>query len=176
MHNKKRLLLPIGWMFLGLMIGWLFPMSQAQAISRFVFSEQTYRVAKTTVLFQRLCSELLPSTPLGQHYLDLGYTHMSRLVRLLWYDEAMAQQTWHVIDLYSPAVEALLDKNGSTAQITQEMVDELLSFLSEMESRADDDLRQIIQNERSKVPWQEMVGLTADEAWAKLQEIIPVSP
>ncbi len=176
MKNRQRLLLPIGWMFLGLIIGWLSPITQVQAISRFVFSEQTYRVAKTTVLFQRLCSELLPSTPLGQHYLDLGYTHMNRLVRLLWYDETMAQQTWRVIDLYTPTVEALLDENGSTVQITQEMVDELLYFLSEMESRADDDLRQVIQDERLKVPWQEMVGLTADEAWIKLQEVIPSSP
>jgi len=176
MHNKKRLLLLTGWMFLGLVVGWLFPMSRVQAISRFVFSEQAYRVAKTTVLFQRLCSELLPSTPLGQHYLNLGYTHMSRLVRLLWYDEATAQQTWHVIDLYSPAVEALLDKNGSTVQVTQEMVDELLVFLSVMESRADDDLRQIIRDERSKVPWQKLVGLTADKAWEKLQEIRSASP
>lgn len=176
MPKKKKFLPFIGWMFLGIIIGWLFPMPQVQAVSRFVFSEQTYRVAKTTLLFQRLCSELLPSTPLGQHYLDLGYTHMNRLVRLLWHDETMAQQTWQVIDLYSPAVEALLDGKGDSVQITQEMADELLLFLSEMENRADGDLRQIIQEERSKVPWEELVGLTVDQAWIKLQEVMPVSP
>lgn len=176
MRDMKRLLAPIGWVVLGIMIGWLFPISQVQAVGRFVFSEETYRVAKTSWLFQRLCSELLPSTPLGRHYLDLGYTHWNRLVRLLWYDKTMAQQTWRVIDLYSPAVEALLDGKGDSVQITQEMVDELLLFLSEMESRADDDLKQIIQEERSKVPWQEMVGLTANQAWIRLQEAVPVSP
>ena len=176
MKSKRKFYSPIGWVFLGMIVGLLFPMSQVQAVGRFVFSEQTYRVAQTTLLFQRLCSELLPSTPLGQHYLDLGFTHMHPLMRLLWYDETMTQQTWHVIDLYTPAVEALLDGQGETVQITPEMIDELLLFLSEMESRADDDLRQIIQDERSKVPWQEMVGLTADEAWAKLQEATPNSP
>lgn len=176
MQSKKRFFLPIGWVFLGMMVGWLFPMSQVQAVGRFVFSEQTYRVAYTTVLFQRLCSELLPTTPLGQHYLDLGYTHWNQLVRLLWYDETMTKQTWHVIDLYTPAVEALLDKKGATVQITQEMVDELLLFLSEMENRANDDLKKIIQDERSKVPWQEIVGLTADKAWLKLQEAVPIAP
>jgi len=45
-----------------------------------------------------------------------------------------------------------------------------------MESRADDDLRQIIRDERSKVPWQKLVGLTADKAWEKLQEIRSASP
>ncbi len=175
MESKKRWFSPIGWVFLGIIVGWLFPMSQAQAVGRLVFSEQTYRVAYTTLLFQRLCSELLPSTPLGQHYLDLGLDHMEPLVRLLWYDEVMTQQTWHVIDLYTPAVEALLDGQGETVQITQEMIDELLLFLSEMENRADDDLKQIIQDERARVPWQEMVGLTVDKAWAKLQESVSVS-
>lgn len=176
MPNKRRFFAPIGWIFLGVIVGWLFPMSQVQAVGRFVFSQETYRIAKTTYLFQRLCSELLPTTPLGQHYLDLGYTHMNRLVRLLWYDATMTQQTWRVIDLYSPAVEALLDGEGDRVKITQEMVDELLVFLTGMEERADDDLHQIIQDERSKVPWQELVGLTAEEAWLKLQEAAPASP
>ena len=174
---KNRRIFFVGClMFLGIVAVWLFPMSQVQAAGRFIFSEQTYRVAKTTLLFQRLCSEILPATPLGRHYLDLGYTHAPRLVRLLWYDETMAQQTWHVIDLYSPVIEALLNHKEETVPITQEMVDELLIFLSGMENRADNDLKQIFQDERSKVPWQEMVGLTADKAWVRIQEAASVSP
>jgi hypothetical protein len=176
MKITKKWLAPFGWLFLGVMVGWLFPMSQVRAVGRFVFSDETYRIAKTTYLFQRMCSQLLPSTPLGQHYLDLGYTHMNRLVRLLWYDATMTEQTWKVIDLYSPAVEALLDGEGDSVKITQEMVDELLVFLDGMEQRADEDLRQIIQEERSRVPWDELVGLTAEEAWIKLQEATPASP
>ncbi len=172
--RKARIYTPIGWIMLGMFLGWLFPISHVQAVSQFVFSAETYRIAKTTWLFQRLCSEILSSTPLGQHYLDLGYTHMHSLARLLWYDQTMAQQTWHVIDLYSPAVEALLDGKGDTVEISQEMVEELLLFLSEMEDRADDEIKRIIQEERSKVPWQELVGLTAREAWLKLQEAVPV--
>ena len=176
MKRKKRLFATTSWVFLGVIIGWLFPMPQVQAVGRFVFSEESYRIAKTTLLFQRLCSEILPSTPLGQHYLDLGYTHMKRLVGLLWYDETMTQLTWEVIDLYTPAVEDLLDNQGNNVQISQEMIDKLLIFLTEMEKRADDDLKQIIQDERSKVPWQELVGLTVNQAWAKLQETVVVSP
>lgn len=169
-HRERRILAVIGWVFLGMVVGWLFPMPRAYALKQLALSVRPDRVAETTVLFQRLCAELLPSTPLGQHYLDLGYTHWNELVRLLWYDKIMAKQTWRVIDLYSPAVEALLDGKGSTVQVSQEMANELLYFLTEMESRADAELRQIIQEERSRVPWQEMVDLTVEQAWTELQE------
>ncbi len=175
MQGRKISLFSVGWVFLGILLGWLFPVSTVQAAGRFLFSEQTYRVARTTVLFQRLCSELLPTTPLGRHYLDLGFTHATPLMRLLWYDQAMTRQTWHVIDLYTPAVEALLDGQGDAVTVSQEMVDELQSFLSGMQSRAEDDLKRIIAEERAKVPWQELVGLTAGQAWVILQGFAPAS-
>ncbi|MGQ9467115.1 MAG: hypothetical protein ACUVXE_01385 [Anaerolineae bacterium] len=171
--KTKKLIAAIGWFLLGVIVGWLFPISGVQAFRVLALSSRIERVAETTILFQRMCSELLSTTPLGQHYLDLGYGHMEELVRLLWYDETMAEQTWRVIDLYSPAVEALLDGKGSTVRVSQEMVDELLLFLSEMEKRADPELGQIIQEERARVPWQGMVGLTVEEAWIKLQEVMP---
>ena len=169
-YRGKRVLAVIGWFFLGMVVGWLFPMPRAYALKQLTLSARPDRVVETTVLFQRLCAELLSSTPLGQHYLDLGYTHWNELVGLLWYDETMTEQTWHVIDLYSPGVEALLDGKGSTVQVSQEMADELLYFLTGMESRAGTELRQIIQEERSRVPGQEMVDLTVEQAWTELQE------
>jgi len=173
-HNKwKKLLSAAGLILVGMVVGWLFPMPNVQALRHIALSEQPYRVVETTLLFHRLCNELLPSTPLGQHYLDLGYTHWNQLVTLLWYDETMTEQTWRVIDLYSPGVEALLDGKGSTVRVSQEMVDELLYFLSEMEIKADTELRQIIQDEQARVPWQEIVGLTVEDAWIKLQEAVP---
>lgn len=170
-RRLKKALSAIGWVFLGMVVGWLLPMPRAYALKDLVMTTPPYRVVETTLLFQRLCAELLPTTPLGQHYLDLGYTHMNELVRLLWYDKVMMQQTWHVIELYTPAVEALLDGKGSTVQISQEMVDALTYFLSEMESRASPEIRQIVQEERARVPWRELAGLTVEEAWAELQKI-----
>ncbi|MCD4738405.1 MAG: hypothetical protein K8R89_03990 [Anaerolineae bacterium] len=173
-YNKwKRLLSAVGLILVGMVVGWLFPMPNVQALRHIALSEQPYRFVETTLIFHRLCSELLPSTPLGQHYLDLGHTHWNQLGMLLWYDEATVEQTWRVIDLYSPDVDALLDGEGSTVRVSQEMVDELLYFLSKMESRADAELRQIIQDERARVPWHEIVGLTVAEAWIKLQETVP---
>ncbi len=169
----KKHLLAVGWVFLGMIVGWLFPIPRVHALKNLALSVRPYRVAETTLLFQRLCADLLPSTPLGQHYLDLGYSHWNEMVMLLWYDDTMSEQTWYVIDLYSPAVEALLNGEGATVRVSQEMVDELLYFLAEMESRADPKLKQIIQEERTRIPWQEMVGLSAEEAWNKLQEAGP---
>lgn len=175
-HGWRKHILVVGWVFLGMIVGWLFPIPRVQALKNLALSVRPYRVAETTLLFQRLCAELLPSTSLGQHYLDLGYSHWQELGMLLWYDDTMTEQTWHVIDLYSPAVEALLDGEGSTVRASQEMVDELLYFLVEMESRADPELRQIIQEERTGIPWQELVGLTVAQVWDKLQEAVSEDP
>ncbi len=105
--------------------------------------------------------------------MNLGHTYWDELVRLIWYDVTMYRLTWRVIDLYSPPIEALLDGKGDTVWVSQEMVDEMLRFLTEMESRASPELREVIRRERAKVPWEEMVGLTVEEAWKKLQEIAP---
>jgi|GEM_PF-2848023 hypothetical protein len=169
-HRWIRVLSAVGWLLLGLMAGWLFPKPKLYALEQIAQSARPYRVVRTTVLFHRLCTELLPTTPLGQHYLDLGYTYWDELGTLIWYDEAMAEQTWRVIDLYSPAVEALLDGEGATYRVSQEMVDELLRFLEGMENRATPELRRVIQDERARVPWDDLAGLTVEEAWAKLQE------
>ncbi len=172
-HRWKKLLPAVGWVLLGMVIGWLFPIPSVWALRYVALSEGPSQVAETTVLFRRVCTEVLAPTPLGRHYLDLGYTYWNELVRLLWYDEAMMEQTWRVIELYTPAVEALLEGEGAEERVSQEMVDELLYFLVEMERRADPELGRIIQDERARVPWQELVGLTVEDVWARLQEVAP---
>lgn len=164
-----NLVLVMGGMLVGMIIGWLFPIPGVHALRHVAQSESPQRVIETTILFQRLCTELLPTTSLGQHYLELGHTHWGQLLRLIWYDEATAKQTWRLIDLYTPAVRALLDGKGNTVYISQEMIDELSNYLIKMESRADTKLRQIIQTERVKIPWHALVGLTAEQAWNMLQ-------
>jgi len=166
----RKLLPAVGLVLLGMVIGWLFPLPRVWALGRVVLSVSPSRVAETTILYQRVCTEILAPTPLGRHYLDLGYSHWNELVGLLWCDETMAKQTWRVIELYTPGVKALLEGEGSQERVSQEMVDELLYFLAEMEKRASPELRAIIREERAKVPWQELVGLTVEEAWARLQE------
>lgn len=175
-HRKWKLLASVGWLLLGLMLGWLFPKPSLRALEQIAQSVRPYRVARTSFLFHRLCTEILPTKPLGQHYLDLGYTYWNELGALIWYDETMATQTWRVIDLYSPAVEALLDSEGADYRVSQEMVDELQRFLVEMESRATPELAGIIQEERARVPWDDLVGLTVEEAWDRLQEAAPDNP
>lgn len=174
MKRVNKLAWAIAWFLLGIIVGWFFPVPGARAVQVRALRSYAQRVVNTTILFNRMCSELLPTTPLGQHYLDLGNGHWEELVRLLWYDEMMTSQSWRVIDLYSPAVEALLDGKGSRVRVSREMVDELLLFLSEMEKRADPELRQIIQEERARVPWEEMVGLTVEEAWEKLNKTVRI--
>jgi len=121
-----------------------------------------------------MCTEILAPTPLGQHYLELGYTYWSELVGLLWYDEAMTEQTWRVIGLYTPAVKALLEGEGERERVSEEMVEELQGFLVEMERRAEPELGRVIREEWEKVPWEEMIGLTVGEAWERLQEAVAV--
>jgi len=172
----KRVLFAFSLVFLGILVGWLLPRPRLYAQEGSTCWPPIEAVTRTGFLFDRLRTELLPSTPTGQHYLNLGYTYWNELVRLIWYDETMVRLTWRVIDLYSPAVDALLDGRGSKMRVSQEMVDELLRWLTEMEIRASPELRQIIQEERAKVPWEDLVGLTVEEAWEKLQEAVPGEP
>ncbi|GAB4530236.1 MAG: hypothetical protein Fur0018_17420 [Anaerolineales bacterium] len=176
MKKPRRYLFSVTLVLVGMLLGWLLPLPRAEALSPAELVTYVARVEHTAALFQRMCRELLPTTPLGQHYLDLGYRYFPEMGALLWFDQTTTDQTWRVIDLYSPAVEALLDGKGEDIYITQEMVDELLTSLSLMEARAGDELQQIIQEERASVPWSDMAGLTVAEAWEKLQTAAPASP
>ncbi|MGB9776531.1 MAG: hypothetical protein ACPLYD_08895 [Anaerolineae bacterium] len=168
----KRIFSAFGLIFLGILLGWMLPLPRLYAEGE-ICIPPIDKIVRTGHLFDRFRSELLASNPTGQHYMNLGHTYWDELVRLIWYDATMYRLTWRVIDLYSPAVEALLDGKGETVRVSQEMVDEMLRFLTEMESRATPELREVIRRERAKVPWEEMVGLTGEEAWKKLQEIAP---
>lgn len=168
----KKVLSSFGLIFLGVLLGWILPVPRLYAEGS-ICIPPVDKIIRTGHLFDRFRSELLASTPTGQHYMNLGHTYWDELVRLIWYDETMYRLTWRVIDLYSPAVEALLDGKGDTVKVSQEMVDDMLRFLTEMEVRASPELREVIRRERAKVPWKEMVGLTVEEAWKRLQEVAP---
>lgn len=169
--KRSSLVWVMGGVFVGMLVGWLFPIPTVYALQQIAQSESPQRIVETSILFQHLCTELLPTTPLGQHYLNLGYTHWSQLLWLIWYDKTTAKQTWHLIDLYTPAVRALLDGRGNTVRLSQEMMDELSNYLAKMETRADPRLKQIIQAERAKIHWQALVGLTVEQAWKELQQV-----
>ncbi|MCS7178337.1 MAG: hypothetical protein RML46_03885 [Anaerolineae bacterium] len=173
----KRVLSAFGLIFLGVFLGWLFPLPSLHA-DEDVCIPPVHKIIRTGYLFNRFRSELLASNSTGQHYMNLGHTYWNELVRLIWYDETMYRLTWRVIDLYSPAIEALLDGEEEKVRVSQEMVDEMLRFLTEMESRATPELREIIRRERAKVPWEKMVGLSVADAWEALQMNVPgeVSP
>lgn len=173
----RRALSACGLIFVGVLLGWLLPLPRLYAYEG-ICLPNVDKVVRTGLLFDRFRGELLASNPTGQHYMNLGHTYWNELVRLIWYDETMYRLTWRVIDLYSPPIEALLDGKGDQVRVSQEMVDEMLHFLTEMEVRASPELREIIREERAKVPWEAMVGLTVQEAWEALQMYVPgeVSP
>lgn len=166
-----------GLIFVGILLGWLLPLPRLYADGS-ICLPPVHKIVRTGQLFDRFRSELLASNSTGQHYMHLGHTYWDELVQLIWYDETMYRLTWRVIDLYSPPIEALLDGKGDQVRVSQEMVDEMLHFLTEMEIRASPELREIIREERTKVPWEAMVGLTVQEAWEALQMYVPgeVSP
>ena len=181
-HRWKKSLAAVGLLILGIVLGWLFPRPSLLAVERITSLSRMFgplrvrQATETTMLFRRVCGELLSPTATGQHYLDLGYTYGDELTLLVWDDEVIEEQAWRLIDLYSPPMEALLDGRGNEVTVSQEMVDEMLRFLAEVESRAGPELRQIIAEERKEIPWEEMIGLTMEKAWARLQEAVPGDP
>jgi hypothetical protein len=147
-----------------------------EAASSSVQTSESLEFGEIADLLYRVRDEVLSTTPEGQRLTDLYYTYIPNIIEVLIERPELSDQSMEVLDLFIPALQALVDGNGDTVTITSEQVDGLQSFLDGLVEYGDPELQAIILNELANHPLQIMVGMTMDQAWEEIGEIATPTP
>ncbi|MEK7786492.1 MAG: hypothetical protein AAB658_13870, partial [Chloroflexota bacterium] len=79
------------------------------------------------------------------------------------------------IQFWEPMLQALIDGNGNSVIITAEQVQAVQSFLDHLSAVASPALQQTIADERAQHPLDQMIGMTMDDAWIRLNDEANIS-
>lgn len=116
-----------------------------------------------TVLL-RVETEIMQKTPAGQYYESLFWKHNDELMRIASQHPENNEEFWRVTRLFIPSLEALLNGEGDTVEITAEQVESLNAELDWLASMGSTGLREDIQKEQQRLPLDTFVGMTMNEA------------
>jgi hypothetical protein len=116
-----------------------------------------------TVLF-RVETEIMQKTPAGQYYESLFWKHNDELMQIHSNSPESSRELMRVTRMFVPGLEALLNGEGDTVQITVEQVESLKAQLDWYASVGGSALREDIQRELQRTPLNAFVGMTMGEA------------
>jgi len=101
----------------------------------------------------------------GLHYARLFYNHNAEIYSLLIGDAALRDESLATLQLWQPDLQAMLDGQGGSVTIGVEQVQAVDDFLANLSVAASPELRQVIAEERAKLPPPEaFIGMALDEA------------
>ncbi len=116
-------------------------------------------------VYYRVRDEVLAATPAGQRYIDLFYAHNTQIVYHLLTVPSLWDPALNVLESWQPTLQALVDGQGRDAPLTQAQLQALDAFLSDLAAVADDGLRQVIADERTRIgPLENYVGTDIETA------------
>ena len=115
-------------------------------------------------LLYRFDDEILMPTEFGRYYSALYWKHNAELIRIIGAKEAYYWELIRVTLLFTPHLEMTLDGRGDEVRFTREQINELKSLLEWVKSRASDEFRGDIERESKRLPLDDFVGLTMNEA------------
>jgi hypothetical protein len=108
---------------------------------------------------------IMAGTPIGQHYIDLYYTHDAEIMGLLLGSSALRDQAVDTLTAWQSNLAALVDGEGESVIITAEQVQMVDDFLTALSAVASPHLSQVIAEEWIKLPLpDEFVGMSMKEA------------
>lgn len=113
----------------------------------------------------RVESEIMQKTPAGQYYESLLWKHNGEIGQL---SSKYPENNEKIIDalrLFAPALEALVNGDGDTVQITSEQVNALKAQLDFLASVGSPALKEDIEKEQQRLQLDRFVGMTMEEAW-----------
>lgn len=144
-----------------------------------VYSDRVSALEVAAALY-RVRDELLNGTAAGEHYRKLYEQHTGRISWLLLLNSELRATGGSILKAVTPGLNHLMDGQGDQDIITQELVDDVLSFLQRLakEDRAKGggELAGTIERERARIDWDRLVGMTYEEAWQYIQSRVAVHP
>lgn len=109
--------------------------------------------------------EVFAQTERGQHYTTLYYNQSPEIATQFIKNPPLAVSAYETLTVWKPNLETLLTENRGDAVITQEQVDVLDDFLTDLSAVAGPQLQQVIATERAALPpFDSFVGQTMSAA------------
>lgn len=119
--------------------------------------------------------DLLLTGKAGDRYQSLYELNTGRISGLLLGDAALRAEGADVLQQVAPGLAYLTDESGGEVVVTQQTVDEAVTFLEALaeEDRREGDgqLADTIEQEMARIDWDRLVGMSYDEAWAYIQSL-----
>jgi hypothetical protein len=112
----------------------------------------------------RVDAEILQKTPMGQYYRALLLKHADELVWIMDSHPEHEEVVLHVIRLFIPDLEVLLDGKGDKVYISSEHVESAKTELDWFASMGSPALRDDIRKEEQRLPLDNFVGMTMSDA------------
>ena len=106
----------------------------------------------------------------GLFYKSLYYTHSPELIQIAGQHAWLLNDLARAIVLWTPALQVLVDGNGSSFTITREMIEGAIQILEQFHWYGGPELRAAIERELEILNLPSFIGLTMDEALAKVNE------
>lgn len=131
-------------------------------------------------LLYRFDDEILKPTEFGRYYSDLYWKHNAEFIRIFGAKEEYYRELMRVTLLFTHHLEMTLDGRGDEVRFSRKQINELQTLLNWVKSRASDELRRDIERESARIPLDDFVGLTMDEALKYVEQAYyrdrPASP
>lgn len=132
-----------------------------------------YDIQHPIDVFLRFHFEVLEKTPAGIYYSGLMMEHNYEQYEIIQAHPDHFDEFWHVVELYTPGIEALTEGKGDTVLITEEHIKSLKEeweWEAQFESTA---MREDIEKELQRFPLETFVGMTFIEAWEYVNANFP---
>lgn len=126
--------------------------------------QATFTNAHAALVLLRVEREIMQQTPAGQYYESLFWKHNDELMQIARDHPENNEELWRVTRLFIPGLEALLDGEGDTVQITPEQVESLTAYLNWLVSMGSPALREDIEREQQRLPLEYFAGMTMSDA------------
>jgi hypothetical protein len=124
-----------------------------------------YDMQHSIDVFLRFHSETLEKTAAGLYYSDLMMEHGYEQYEILQAHPEHFDEFWHVVELFTPGIEALTDGQGDTVLITEEHINSLKKEWEWESQFASDSMREDIEKELQRFPLETFIGMTFSEVW-----------
>jgi hypothetical protein len=112
--------------------------------------------------------QVLFPTERGRHFIDLYWAHGRELVQILMEDPEVRREGLALILEFAPPLRALVEGQGSSVVITEDMVRRVDDYLLALHELSGPDLRATIESERAEAAFESLIGLTFEEARMRL--------
>jgi hypothetical protein len=124
----------------------------------------TFSDMHAAMVMLRVEREIMQKMPAGPYYESLFFKHNDEIMQISFNHPENEEEFWRVTRLFIPGLEALLDGEGDTVQITSEQVESLKAELNWFASVGSPALREDIEKEQQRFPLDILIGMSMNEA------------